>query len=79
LRIEYHFHPVEGMKSAIDHLVTGRCLHPGIGSEDPERGKQRPDGHHDGGEAIGPRRNKLAAEQRMPRKLASRKNAVRPS
>ncbi len=63
-RIEDHFPPVRGDElSRRIHREACGCLHPGIRRENPERGNQRADGHHQRGEEMQPVADAFEAEQ----------------
>jgi len=52
-RIEDHLPPVRSDElSRRIHREACRRLHPGVSGENPERGDQRADGHHKGGEKM---------------------------
>ncbi|MCY1419950.1 hypothetical protein D9M71_355550 [compost metagenome] len=51
-RVEDNRQPVGGYDLTVDDLEALRGLHPAVGCENPERGDQRTDGHHHGGEEV---------------------------
>ncbi|KAG1460159.1 hypothetical protein G6F57_014368 [Rhizopus arrhizus] len=60
--VEHHLPPVHRVHDAIDHLVAGRRVQPAVGRQDPERGEQRAQRHHAGGQEMQARRHPAPAE-----------------
>ena len=51
-----------------DDVVSGRCLLPGIGHDDPDGAEDRSQGHHDGGKEVHLRADPVPTEEQQRQK-----------
>ncbi len=70
---EYDGQPIGGHEAAVDDLVARGSMHPTVGGENPERGKQRTGRDHDRCEQVSPWWNALASEKHDTEKACFQK------
>ena len=61
--IENGLAPGGHLEVAVHQFDPGRCLHPAVGGENPERRNKSTDGHHKGGKQVHTRWHPMAPEQ----------------